>query len=249
VAIGLKKLSAGSGYEYLTRQVAAMDTTGRGHTTLADYYTAKGEAPGRWWGSGLAGVGLAAGDPVTAGQMKLLFGAGLNPTTGDRLGRRYSVFGSEPTPFDTELAKRLQAWRDTHDGAGAPKQVCQELRTALAREWFTREHGRAPAGPRELHGYIAKATSHPRLAVAGFDATFSPPKSVSALCAVASPQLAAAIRAAHEASVDDALRGAERRVIFTRQGHQGARHVEVHGLITARFDHRDSRAGDPVDAE
>lgn len=46
VAIGLQKLSAGSGYEYLTRQVAAMDATGRGHTSLADYYTAKGETPG-----------------------------------------------------------------------------------------------------------------------------------------------------------------------------------------------------------
>lgn len=46
MAIGLQKLSAGSGYEYLTRQVAAMDATGRGHTSLADYYTAKGETPG-----------------------------------------------------------------------------------------------------------------------------------------------------------------------------------------------------------
>lgn len=40
VAIGLQKLSAGSGYEYLTRQVAAMDATGRAHTTLADSSTA-----------------------------------------------------------------------------------------------------------------------------------------------------------------------------------------------------------------
>jgi hypothetical protein len=47
VAIALKKLSAGSGYEYLTRTVAVMDATGRGHTTLADYYTAKGETPGQ----------------------------------------------------------------------------------------------------------------------------------------------------------------------------------------------------------
>ena len=30
VAIGLTKLSAGSGYEYLTRQVAALDGTGLG---------------------------------------------------------------------------------------------------------------------------------------------------------------------------------------------------------------------------
>ncbi len=56
MAIGLKKLLAGSGYEYLTRQVAPGDVT-----SLADYYTAKGESPGRWWGAGLAGMGLYRG--------------------------------------------------------------------------------------------------------------------------------------------------------------------------------------------
>ncbi len=69
MAIGLQKLSAGSGYEYLTRQVAALDVTGRGHISLADYYAAKGEAPGRWWGAGLDALGLAPGGEVTAEQM------------------------------------------------------------------------------------------------------------------------------------------------------------------------------------
>lgn len=49
----LHKLSAGSGYEYLTQQVAAADSTELGNSPLADYYAAKGEAPGRWIGSGL----------------------------------------------------------------------------------------------------------------------------------------------------------------------------------------------------
>jgi TrwC relaxase len=61
VAIGLQKLSAGSGYEYLTRQVAAMDATGRGHSTLSAYYSTRGESPGHWYGGCLAGVGLAPG--------------------------------------------------------------------------------------------------------------------------------------------------------------------------------------------
>ena len=52
----LQKLSAGSGYEYLTRQVAALDSTEKGSIPLADYYAAKGEAPGRWVGSGLGGI-------------------------------------------------------------------------------------------------------------------------------------------------------------------------------------------------
>ena len=32
------KLTAGDGYTYLTRQVAAMDATDKGHTGLGDYY-------------------------------------------------------------------------------------------------------------------------------------------------------------------------------------------------------------------
>ena len=240
MAIGLKKLLAGSGYEYLTRQVAPGDVT-----SLADYYTGKGESPGRWWGAGLAGMSLAVGQPVTEEQMKRLFGAGLNPVTGEKLGRAYSVFADHPTPFETELDARRQVWREAHGGRPIPKQVRHRLPTELAVEWHTRDHGRPPTGRRELHGYIAKATSHPRVAVAGFDVTLSPPKSVSALWALAGPTLAAAIRQAHTAAVDDALIQAQTRVAFTRSGHAGARHVQVRGIAAARFDHRDSRAGDP----
>jgi len=244
VAIGMQKLSAGSGYEYLTRQVAAMDATGRGHSTLSDYYSARGESPGHWYGGGLAGVGLAPGDEVTSEQMKLLFGAGLNPVTGERLGQRYAIYANQPTPFETELGRRVSAWQDEHQEP-VPQQVRDRLRTELAREWFNLQFGRPPSGPRELHGFIVKATSHPRTSVAGFDLTFTPPKSVSALWAVADPRLASAIRAAHDAAVAAAMTGAERRVAFTRQGHDGIRHVEVRGLIAAVFVHRDSRAGDP----
>jgi hypothetical protein len=35
VTMSLHKLTAGSGYDYLTRQVAALDATGKGHTRLA----------------------------------------------------------------------------------------------------------------------------------------------------------------------------------------------------------------------
>jgi hypothetical protein len=39
VTMSLHKLTAGSGYDYLTRQVAALDATEKGHTGLASYYT------------------------------------------------------------------------------------------------------------------------------------------------------------------------------------------------------------------
>ena len=73
----LHKLAAGSGYTYLTRQVAAHDTTERSQVGLAAYYEEKGESPGRWMGSGLAGLDLADGDVVTEEQMKLPLRPGL----------------------------------------------------------------------------------------------------------------------------------------------------------------------------
>src|SRR5215212_436680 len=72
--MSIHKLTAGSGYDYLTRQVAALDATEKGHTG----YTERGESPGMWTGSGLAGIDrLTDGDPVTAEQMRALFGCGL----------------------------------------------------------------------------------------------------------------------------------------------------------------------------
>jgi TrwC relaxase len=84
VAIGMQKLAAGSGYEYLTQQVAVMDATDRVHGSLSDYYSAQGESPGHWSGHALNGVGLAPGDEVTSEQLKLLFGAGLHAVTWRR---------------------------------------------------------------------------------------------------------------------------------------------------------------------
>jgi hypothetical protein len=59
--MSIHKLSAGDGYSYLTRQVAAFDATERGHTGLADYYSQRGESPGQWLGSALGDVDLQDG--------------------------------------------------------------------------------------------------------------------------------------------------------------------------------------------
>ncbi|MGV8909918.1 MAG: MobF family relaxase [Propionicimonas sp.] len=248
MAIGLQKISAVAGYEYLTRHVACLDATAKDYQRLDAYYLAKGEEPGSWWGAGLAGVGLAEGDPVTAEQMRLLFGQGLDPTTGAKLGRAYSVFDHTPTVFETELADRITVWRVEHGvpaGVPLPKGVLAAERTALAREWFVAAHPDVVPEARQLRDVIAKNTSHPRVAVAGFDITLTPPKTISTLWAVADRPFAATIRAVHDAAVSDALAYLEANVLFTRNGHQGVRHLPVRGMIAARFVHRDSRAGDP----
>jgi len=56
--MSVHKLTAGGGYTYLTRQVAAADATTRGHSGLADYYAQKGETPGVWIGRGVTDLSL-----------------------------------------------------------------------------------------------------------------------------------------------------------------------------------------------
>src|SRR6478736_3624602 len=128
MTMSLHKLTAGTGYTYLTRQVAAHDRTPGPRTPLATYYTEKGETPGRWVGSGVAGIeGLSVGDEVTAAQMRALFGAGLHPlaqqreerlegpdltarhlTAVTRLGAPFKIYTAEATAFQVEVARRIE---------------------------------------------------------------------------------------------------------------------------------------------
>ena len=249
VTMTLHKLSAGSGYDYLTRQVAAMDSTEKGHATLADYYSAKGEAPGIWMGSGVSALdGIKAGDIVTVEQMLQLFGHGLDPVTGDPLGRPYRLYDNqlaEDFRAEVELRTRALSAENESSAPASRTDVRSRARTEVAREFFVEERGRAPSNPRELDAALKRYSRAPRAAVAGFDLTFSPVKSVSTLWAVAPPEVSAVIEWAHDAAVSDALRFVEREALFTREGLNGARQVETRGLIAAAFTHRDSRAGDP----
>jgi hypothetical protein len=266
--MSLHKLTAGSGYDYLTRQVAALDATEKGHTGLASYYTERGETPGVWIGSGMDGIdGLTAADPVTAEQMRALFGCGLHPlaelrqrqhegpdvTERDyqdaaRLGAPFKIVDGDVSPFCLEVARRIAAIQ-TAAGlpADAPLPAADRawVRTEVAREFFLAEHGREPLDARELAAQIAKDSRPRTQTVAGYDLTFSPVKSVSTLWAVADPAVAAVIKQAHQAAVKDALAFIEKHALFTRTGPQGIRPVNVRGLVAAAFTHRDSRAGAP----
>ncbi|WP_261623264.1 MobF family relaxase [Nesterenkonia marinintestina] len=99
-----------------------------------------------------------------------------------------------------------------------------------------------PAGARTPAGQQVKSA---REGVAGFDLTFSVPKSVSALWALAGPELQGRIQDAHHQALAETLSWAEQNVIQSRAGHGGVAHVPVHGVVASLFDHWDSRAGDP----
>src|SRR5699024_9037822 len=100
----------------------------------------------------------------------------------------------------------------------------------------------APDGAATPKGAPAKDT---RDAVAGFDLTFSVPKSVSTLWALSGPALQQAIQQAHQQAVNETMAWTEREFIQSRAGKAGVAHVPVKGIIASMFDHWDSREGDP----
>ncbi|WP_336029268.1 MobF family relaxase [Geodermatophilus sp. FMUSA9-8] len=266
--MSLHKLTAGEGYIYLTRQVAALDATERGHAGLGDYYAQHGESPGTWAGRGLVGLpGMHAGHPVGEVQMTALFGQGRHPDA-ERLEREALAAGRTPAearaagalglpflryavPADGFRARCVQRFADANAARGRPRDAPlpeeerARIRSETARDMFAAAHGRPPANARELSGFIARASRPATRAVAGWDLTFSPVKSVSALWALAPRAVARQVEAAHAAAVADTLAWLEETAAFTRLGAGGVRQVETTGLIAAVFTHRDSRAGDP----
>ena len=170
MTMSLHKLTAGSGYDYLTRQVAALDATEKGHVGLAAYYTERGESPGVWVGSGLAGIdGLDVGDPVTAKQLRNLFGCGLHPLADVRaqqfegsdftldtiektmrLGTPFRVV-DEATPFRVEVAKRIVDL-NAFIGAPADAEVAASSRARIRTEVAKSSSARSTAGTRSTPG-------------------------------------------------------------------------------------------------
>ncbi|MGI8678510.1 MAG: MobF family relaxase [Jatrophihabitans sp.] len=259
----LHKLSAGNGYTYLTKQVAANDAADTGYANLGEYYSERGEAPGVWLGRGLAGLedGPCVGDRVHEAQMVALFGQGRHPnadaieqaalatgpTASTRLGQPFAA-RSASSEFRHELARRVVTHnreRGERPGAAVPDEVRAELRTELAREWFARDHGREPGDARELTDYVIGASRPRAQSVAGYDLTFSPVKSVSTLWAIADPDVAREVAAAHDAAVRDVIDWLEREAVYTRVGANGVQQVDARGLLAVAFTHRDTRAGDP----
>ncbi len=81
--------------------------------------------------------------------------------------------------------------------------------------------------------------------VAGFDLTFSAPKSVSVLFGTGDAAWSEQYEKAHDHAVVEAVSYLERSAAAVRRGSAGAEVVEADGLIAAAFRHRSSRAGDP----
>ncbi|RLP67774.1 conjugal transfer protein [Mycetocola reblochoni] len=221
MTVSIRVMTAGDGYRYLLSSVVAGDGARDAPAALTRYYLESGTPPGTWAGSGLDGLsrGVADGGLVSEEQLRRLMGFGRDPNSGEPLGRPYRKFATAAERVD----RRLEKLPDTLIGEERATQ------TALIEA----EEAAKPMGA----------------PVAGFDLTFSVPKSVSTLWAVADGGTQALIARAHHAAIQDVIDLFERNVAMTRIGAKGPRgavaQVEVQGVIAAAYDHYDSRASDP----
>jgi conjugative relaxase-like TrwC/TraI family protein len=230
-----------------------------------DYYTGLGEPRGRWLGDGAAALGLS-GQLTGSGEellKALLAGCGLDgeqlvaPVLRADPRRRMpaepllgAIESAGGRLLERSVAKPVEAAARRRAAGESPTldvEVVRRVSDALDVDPVSLYRGRD--GTDGYAAAAAHAGGQVDIRRAGLDVTVSAPKSVSVLCALGDPEVAAAARAAHDTAVGEVIAYLQRHAATAARGHQGegkrADRISTAGLIVAAFDHRSSRAGDP----
>jgi conjugative relaxase-like TrwC/TraI family protein len=255
VALPVKALKAGQ-ESYWLDQIAR---------NREEYFSGRGESPGRFVGSAAATAGLDG--EASPEQVRAMF-QGQDPATGQQ--RCAPLLRADPRSklaagplleaMKTRAAeqgvesleqlagsKALQGDVRSIEAAcrlGGSKRVKVETVERVCRKVLG-------ADPRSLYGEgFAKAWEHRGkrvdARVQAFDHCFSSPKSVSLLAAGASPQVRRLLAEGRAEALQVAVGYLERHGIGVRREHNGVdRYQAVGGLVAVAFEHRMSRAGDP----
>lgn len=157
----------------------------------------------------------------------------------------YAAAGTPPGRFLGAGLAGLDAGRGVVPGTTVSQEHLYRM-LALLQDPVTGEQlGRPPrAGQTAYIDKDGRARNGAK-PVAGFDLTFSAPKSVSVAWGLADPATQGVIYAAHRRAVEHVIRYAEEKVFVSRSGKNGVVEEDVRGVVAAAFDHWDSRAGDP----
>jgi conjugative relaxase-like TrwC/TraI family protein len=255
VALPVKALKAGQ-ESYWLDQIAK---------NREEYFSGKGESPGRFVGEGAASSGLVG--EATPEQVHAMF-RGLDPATGAQ--RCKPLLRADPrskVPAAPLLAA-LQA-RATKQGVGELEQLagskalagdvrsvqaaCKLGASRRVKVETVERVCRKVLGidPRELYGPAFDGAWRHRgkrvdARVAALDHCFSSPKSVSLLAGAGGEQVRRQVTAARAEALQVAIGYLEQHGVGVRRDHNGTdRHPAQGGLLGIAFEHRSSRAGDP----
>ncbi|MGI8808222.1 MAG: MobF family relaxase, partial [Acidimicrobiales bacterium] len=230
-------------------------------TSAEDYYTGRGESQGRWVGSLAEQFGLRGSVEPEAFRAVL---DGRHPVTGERLARsrtgcRSHRAGSanQPGLFDDDALDTARTASRLRVTVGRVRQLAQagqrldrqqRSKDYLRGSKVNRPGHRGPAAWVFPRHEVERFEAEHRAAKArpGYDLTLRPPKSVSILWALSTADQRAAIRQAHTEAVDEVVTYIERHALVARRGTPDRGRIETDGLVAAAFDHRTSRAGDPL---
>jgi conjugative relaxase-like TrwC/TraI family protein len=255
VALPVKALKAGQ-ESYWLDQIAR---------NREEYFSGRGESPGRFVGSAAAAAGLEG--TASPEQVRAMF-QGLDPATGEQ--RCAPLLRADPRsklaagPLLEALKARAveQGVEDLEDLArskalkGDVRSVQAACRLGGARRVKVETVERLcrkvlGTDPRELYGEgFDQAWEHRGkrvdARVQAFDHCFSSPKSVSLLAAGGSPQVRRLMAEGRAEALTVAIGYLERHGLGVRRDHNGTdRYQATDGLVAVAFEHRMSRAGDP----
>jgi len=149
------------------------------------------------------------------------------------LSRYYTASGTPPGVFLGAGLAELDAGRGLPAGVEVSEEHLARMLVEVTDPVTGTPLGSAPRAPRG------------GLPVVGFDLTFSPPKSVSTMWALADEGTKAVIYACHRRAVELTLAWGEQHVFRSRSGTNGIVEEDLGGVVAAGFTHWASRADDP----
>jgi conjugative relaxase-like TrwC/TraI family protein len=255
VALPVKALKAGQ-EAYWLDQIAR---------NREEYFSGRGESPGRFVGSAAAASGLEG--VASAEQVRAMF-QGLDPATGEQrcapllradprsklaagpLLEALKVRVAEQGVEDLEALAASEALKGDVRSVqaacrlGGSRRVKVETVERLCRKVLGTDphglYGKAYGGAWQHRGKRVDAR------VQAFDHCFSSPKSVSLLAAGGSPQVRRLLAEGRAEALQVAIGYMERHGLGVRREHNGTdRYPAAGGLVAVAFEHRMSRAGDP----
>jgi conjugative relaxase-like TrwC/TraI family protein len=255
VALPVKALKAGQ-ESYWLDQIAR---------NREEYFSGRGESPGRFVGSAAAAAGL---DGIASSEQVRAMFQGLDPATGEvrcaplRRADPRSKLAAGPLLEALKARAAEQGVEDLEVLAGSKalkgdvrsvQAACRlggakRVKVETVERVFRKVLGTDPG---ELYGEgFDKAWQHRgkrvNERVQAFDHCFSSPKSVSLLAAGASPKVRRLLAEGRAEALQVAIGYLERHGVGVRRDHNGTdRYRAVGGLVAVAFEHRMSRAGDP----